>query len=110
MDGWISKDGYATNLQADLSLPEFARAQTHLIRFTTGKFRHYHKKTTEFFYITGGHGRVTVDDREIPLAPGSSLVIHPYEIHTFHNDSRQDELEAIMIKINPHDDDTFHHP
>ena len=110
MDNWISKDGYATSLQADLCLPKFARTQTHLIRFTTGKFCHYHKKTTEFFYITGGRGRVTIDNREIPLSAGSSLVIHPYQIHTFHNDSGQEGLEAIMVKVNPHEDDTYRHP
>lgn len=107
MNGWIGKSGYDTCLQAGGEQLQAHGTEVHLIRFREGKFTHFHKTTTEFFHFTSGSGRLVLSDREIPLYPGVSIVIQPYEVHTFINDSAEKLLEAVMVKTNTHPQDTF---
>jgi mannose-6-phosphate isomerase-like protein (cupin superfamily) len=107
MGNWIEKKGYSTCLQAAGEALSVAGAEVHLIRFREGKFSHYHKYTTEFFHFTSGTGRVMLDDRESRLYPGVSIVIPPRVKHTFINDSKEQLLEAVMVKTNMCPEDTF---
>lgn len=107
MGKWLSKAGYETCLQAAGDQLNAAGMEIHLIRFHAGKFRHYHKRTTEFFHFTAGRGRVLLEDREVSLTPGASLIIQPLTVHTFINDSSTDPLEAVMIKTNTDPTDTY---
>jgi mannose-6-phosphate isomerase-like protein (cupin superfamily) len=38
---------------------------------------HYHKKTTEIYYILEGNGILEIDDDEIKLKKGISVLIKP---------------------------------
>lgn len=107
MDQWIEKEGYDTCLQANDETLNAAGTEVHLIRFREGKFCHYHQETTEFFYFTSGSGRVLLDGEQQRLFPGVSIIIKPYVVHTFINDSRERYMEAVMIKTNVHGGDTY---
>jgi mannose-6-phosphate isomerase-like protein (cupin superfamily) len=107
MNDWIRKDGYDTCLQATADNLNTSGTEVHLIRFREGKFSHYHKETTEFFYFTAGTGRVMMDDRERRLYPGVTILVQPRVMHTFMNDSADELLEAIMVKTNIHPEDTY---
>lgn len=107
MGRWVQKEGYDTCLHATDEIMQSPGTEVHLIRFHEGKFSHYHKSTTEFFYFTAGSGRVLMDGREIAISAGVSIVIAPYVTHTFINDSKEILLEAVMVKTNTHPEDTF---
>lgn len=107
MHEWIEKNGYDTCLLAAADLLSTIGTEVHLVRFRQGKFRHYHRKTTEFFYFTAGTGRLVLDDREVRLFPGISVRIKPYVRHAFINDSDKQHMQAVMIKTNVHPNDTY---
>ncbi len=107
MSNWIVKEGYDTNIVAtaeDLNLPG---TEAQLFRFRMGKFDHYHKRKTEFFYFTSGVGRVIVDGAERALSPGATLLIKPGQRHTFINESSDTALEGVMFKTNNDPADTY---
>jgi len=107
MGKWIHKNGYDTCLQAADEQLNAHGTEIHLIRFRAGKFSHYHQTTTEFFHFTRGNGRVILNGEERPLHPGASLIIKPYDIHMFLNDSDEEYLEAVMVKVNTRPQDTY---
>lgn len=105
-DTWVKKNGYETLLLAndkDLNLPQ---TEAQVVRFHQGKFAHYHKVKTEFFYITSGEGSVILDGKEISLKKGSSLLVQPGMNHEFINKSDV-PLEAVMFKTNSTPEDTY---
>lgn len=107
MSDWVEKEGYATCLQATEENLNTAGTEVHLIRFQEGKFSHYHKSTTEFFYFTSGNGRVLLDGTEHELLPGSTVMVRPYVRHTFINDHEEQLLEAVLVKTNTCVEDTY---
>jgi len=107
MSEWIEKEGYDTKLlanEADLSSPGI---EIQLFRFRKGKFEHYHKRKTEYFYFTAGIGRVLMDGREMIVSSGSTLLVTPGIRHTFINDSDNETLDGVMVKTNNSPFDTF---
>ena len=56
MNDWIEKDGYDTCLLASADDLNTKATEVQLFRFRKGKFDHYHKAKTEFFYFTAGDG------------------------------------------------------
>jgi quercetin dioxygenase-like cupin family protein len=76
---------------------------------------HYHKTTTEVFYVLSGAGYIqlrNIDwDSTIPtevenLDIGSIILIEPGDIHQIVNDSRKD-LEIAIFKVNETVDDIY---
>ena len=106
MHNWISKEGYETMLLADESDLSLKGTQIQLVRFKAGKYAHYYKRKTEFFYFTKGTGKVIIDNTEKKIVPRSSFLIKPNVNHTFINDS-EGLLEAIMFKTNDLKEDTY---
>ena len=103
---WVEKNGYETLILADgidLNLPN---TEAQAVKFHQGKFAHYHKVKTEFFYITSGEGSVVVEGEEIHLKKGISLIVKPGMLHEFINKSDV-PLEAIMFKTNSTVEDTY---
>lgn len=106
MHEWIPKKGYETLLLADESDLSSKGTQAQLVRFKKGKYAHYHKKKTEFFYFTKGEGKVIINGKEKKIVPASAFLIKPNMKHKFINES-SDVLEAIMFKTNKFQDDTY---
>ena len=72
-------------------------ASVHVTEMS-GAEPHFHRKTTEYYYVLEGSGRLTVDDEEVALAAGDVVVIWPGAIH-----SARGELTALVIAVPPFD-------
>lgn len=103
---WIEKEGYSTRLLAGGSDIGCGGCEIQLIRFRKGKYSHYHRKKTEFFYFTGGCGKVIVDGKEKNISEGTVIIVKPNQRHIFVNESKE-VLEAVMVKTNNDPEDTF---
>lgn len=108
MLNWIDKGEYATCLLANEEYLGCKGSEVLLGKFKSkkGKFPHYHKKKTEFFYILKGNGKVIIDGNEQELKPGVSVVIKPNQRHEFINESSE-EMECLLLKTNNDPDDTY---
>lgn len=52
-------------------------ASLHVVE-TDGQARlHYHKQTTEIYYILQGEGQIELDGQSHPVRPGSAILIKP---------------------------------
>nr|VFK61593.1 MAG: Mannose-6-phosphate isomerase, cupin superfamily [Candidatus Kentron sp. TUN]VFK70404.1 MAG: Mannose-6-phosphate isomerase, cupin superfamily [Candidatus Kentron sp. TUN] len=67
--------------------------------------RHYHEKTTEYYYVLNGEGRIYLDGKIRDIKKGDLVTIPP---GTIHNAIEQDgPLEIMVIEVPPAIDDVF---
>ena len=59
---------------------------------------HSHSDMTEVFFVQSGHGKIIVDQHEVPLSPGTTVTVEPNESHEVINDS-EDELVLLYFGI-----------
>ena len=52
-------------------------ASFHIVKIKKKSRKHYHKKTTEIYYVLEGDGFMELDDDKIPLKKGISVMIKP---------------------------------
>jgi mannose-6-phosphate isomerase-like protein (cupin superfamily) len=52
-------------------------ASMHVVEIEADSETHYHKRTTEFYYVLEGTGHLELDGEEIPLRPGVAAMIRP---------------------------------
>lgn len=52
-------------------------ASMHLVDIKQDNELHYHKKTTELYYILEGEGHIELDGQIHPLRPGTAILIKP---------------------------------
>lgn len=52
-----------------------------VLRAHSESHAHYHRVTTEFYYVTQGFGEIFVGETSISVNPGSCVVIPPGEKH-----------------------------
>lgn len=65
--------------------------------------RHYHKKTTEFYYVLKGRGVLELDNDRVELEPGTLVMICPGTRHR-----AEGQVEVLIVGIPPFDpEDTF---
>lgn len=60
--------------------------------------KHYHEKTTEFYYVLKGNGILETDEGSIPLNEGTLVMIKP---SIAHRAVSFDELEVLIIMTPP---------
>lgn len=66
--------------------------------------RHYHKKTTEFYYVLEGEGILELDGEKVELKPGTLVMIRPGTRHRAEGD-----VKVLIVGIPPFDPaDSFH--
>ncbi len=63
--------GSSTRLLTAPSSPEVGLHVTHI----QDSKKHYHKNTTEAYYILEGHGYLEIDDETVEVSPGTSVLI-----------------------------------
>ena len=56
-------------------------ASMHVVEISKESRPHYHKKMTEIYYVLEGDGHLEIDNDEIPLKPGVSVLIPPNSLH-----------------------------
>lgn len=65
--------------------------------------RHYHKKTTEFYYVLKGKGTLELNGDTVDLEPGVLVMINPGTRHR-----AEGQVETLIVGIPPFDpEDTF---
>lgn len=65
--------------------------------------QHYHKKTTEFYYVLKGKGILELDGDQVDLEPGILVTIRPGIRHR-----AEGQVEALIVGIPPLDpEDVF---
>jgi mannose-6-phosphate isomerase-like protein (cupin superfamily) len=87
--GWIRK--LSTAGPAELTHLEVHDAEMH-----------YHKKSTEYYYVLNGSGTIKLDDEEIDLKKGDLLTINPGVKHQAKGD-----LEVLVIAVPPAKEDHY---
>lgn len=74
-----------------LGITQESWAEVNFIETRANQVRgnHYHKETTELFFIVSGEIEVVIDDLnsgkhlELSFRKGDVFIIEPYEVHTF---------------------------
>lgn len=61
--------------------------------------KHFHKETTEFYYVLKGAGWLETDAGSFSLAEGTMIMIQPGVIHRAISDH---ELEVLIAMTPPH--------
>lgn len=67
---------------------------------------HWHKKTSELFFVKSGKGRAIMNGKEIFLESSDSLLCEPGDHHAFVNDGEED-LVLLDFKVNEAEGDIF---
>lgn len=107
---WIDKKGYSTKEIFSGHLKLIGNFEVQFLKFAGGKFSHFHKKKTEFFFFYGGHGKIVIDKTEHKIRPGSFFTAKPRQIHTFVNTKPKIPLKGIMLKIHNDFNDIYSVP
>lgn len=64
---------------------------------------HYHKNTTEFYYVLEGEGTLELDGESVPVSAGSAVLIRPNVRHR-----ATGNIIALVVGNPPfHQDDLF---
>ncbi|MEM9410540.1 MAG: cupin domain-containing protein [Planctomycetota bacterium] len=69
-------------------------ASIHRVTITKDSKLHYHKATTEIYYVLSGHGKLQLDEDILDVGPGNSVLIKPGCRHRAIG-----ELEILNIPI-----------
>lgn len=91
---WRSICGMRRDL---VSAEEGQPTRVHYMRISDSK-KHYHQRTTEYYYITEGRGEVELDDEVFEVTKGDLVVIPPYTRHTS-RPADGEELHALLFVI-----------
>ena len=72
-----------------------------IVKFKPGKSidHHYHKKTSEIFFVESGQGKIWINHRPYVLKPGEIILCQPGDWHAFKNTGRKD-LIILIFKTN----------
>ena len=60
--------------------------------------KHYHEKTTEFYYVLSGKGELELNEDVIPLTEGTIIMIEPGVVHRAIS---HDNLKVLIIMSPP---------
>ena len=52
-------------------------ASMHLVEIKQDSETHFHRRTTELYYVLEGEGHIELDGETHPLAPGTAVLIKP---------------------------------
>ena len=66
---------------------------------------HYHKITTELYYVLSGEGSVVLDGEEHPVRPGTMIHIPPGVVH-----GATGRMRVLVVGIPDIDDADVHYP
>ena len=79
--------------QRIITKTDFPHAGLHITTIKSAQ-KHYHKKTTEIYYILEGKGILEVGGQSIPLTPGATVLIPPETPHRGEGD-----FKSIIVTV-----------
>ena len=68
--------------------------------------RHYHKKTTEYYYVLQGQGKLFLDGNKIDIKQGDLITIKPGVVHQA-IEQDDEPLEILVIEVPPAFSDVY---
>lgn len=68
-----------------LTFPESEACNLH-VTWITNSTKHYHKNTTEVYYILEGRGKMELNDEVIDIEPGLVILIEPGTAHRLYSE------------------------
>jgi mannose-6-phosphate isomerase-like protein (cupin superfamily) len=75
------------------------------VTFITDSVKHYHRETTEVYYILEGTGKMELNDDVIDIEPGMIVYIEPYTAHRLFSECG---VRTIVFGVPAYrDDDEF---
>jgi mannose-6-phosphate isomerase-like protein (cupin superfamily) len=79
------------------------------VAFITDSTKHYHRETTEVYYILQGHGKMELNDEVIDIEPNLIIYIEPYTAHRL---TSTDGVRTIVFGVPAYrpDDEFYCHP
>ncbi len=69
-----------------------------------GEIRHYHQKSTQFFYVLSGFATLEVADITYQLKPFQGLYVAAGEVHQLRNEYHSDLVFLVISTPPSHDD------
>jgi dTDP-4-dehydrorhamnose 3,5-epimerase-like enzyme len=98
-----------------LQIAQDGWAEVNYVETLANKIRgkHYHKETSELFFIISGEIKVKVENLSsgqstvFVAKKGDNFIIEPGEFHTFHTITDSQWISLLSQKIDPHNPD-FH--
>ncbi|MFH1221797.1 MAG: cupin domain-containing protein [Candidatus Micrarchaeota archaeon] len=81
-------------------------AKFQIIKFkpNSGMGPHYHKETTEVFYVKSGNAIIKINGKEIRCKPDDFILCKPGDVHEVIND-RNEEFVLLIFKTNENEGD-----
>jgi mannose-6-phosphate isomerase-like protein (cupin superfamily) len=87
-----------TTRRAFLS-PDNRVASIHRLDLRVDAQAHYHKRMTEIYYILEGEGAVELNGENVPVRPGTTLMIKPGTMHR-----GKGRMRLLVICVPPFDE------
>jgi mannose-6-phosphate isomerase-like protein (cupin superfamily) len=84
--------------------PNNTAASLHRLDLRAEPTAHYHKETTEIYYILEGEGAVELNGEDVPVRPGTAILIKP---GTFHRGKGRMRLLVVCTPPYTKDDEYF---
>ena len=95
---WRSVCGMRRDL---LAAAEQGPVRIHFLRIQDSR-KHWHRTTTEYYFVTEGEGEIDLDDETVPIARGDLVVVPPGVWHTS-RPSPGRELHVLLVVVPPTD-------
>ena len=84
---------------------EAVAAWAHAVQIDGDASDHFHKKTTEIYYVLAGEGTVRLDGAEHPVTVGSIVHIPPGVVH-----GASGKMRVLVVGIPSIDDSDLYFP
>jgi mannose-6-phosphate isomerase-like protein (cupin superfamily) len=78
--------------------PDNQAASVHMLELRADPQPHYHRNGTEIYYILEGEGSLELNGQDVPVRPGSAVLIQP---GTFHRGKGR--MRLLVICVPPYD-------
>jgi mannose-6-phosphate isomerase-like protein (cupin superfamily) len=91
---WRSICGMRRDLLAGA---EQGPARIHYMRIGDSR-KHWHKHTTEYYFVTEGRGEIELDDEVVPIAKGDLAVVPPGVWHTS-RPAPGEEVHVLLVVV-----------
>jgi mannose-6-phosphate isomerase-like protein (cupin superfamily) len=93
---WRSICGMRRDL---LGAAEQGPARIHYMRISDSR-KHWHRDTTEYYFVVEGRGEIELDDEVVPITKGDLAVVPPGVWHTS-RPAPGDVLEVLLVVVPP---------
>ena len=105
---WKERFTYLKDIPFDEKDLNCSGSKFQIVKFKPNTFikPHYHKKTTEIFYIREGNAVLKLNNKEFKCKKDDFFLCEPNDVHEFINNTNQD-LIVLIFKTNEEENDIY---